>query len=363
MRQQRLAARLPILVSTVLPLLAAAPAARAATLVVANKAEATVSLVDLDTGEVRATLPTGQGPHEVAVSPDGRRALITDYGAREPGSTLTLIDIPEARVVKTIDLGQYRRPHGVAWLDEGRAVVTAEDNQALLTVDVAAGEVAAAVSTGQQVSHMVAVTPDGSRAFVANIGSGSITAIDLAADKRLGDVATGQGAEGIDVSPDGKQVWVSNRAEDTVTVVDAATLEVLAKVKIDPAPGKERAFSIRAKLTPDGRRVLVTNPASGDLAVLDAASRTVERRVGFAGKVQLKASADRLFRDRFGDSSVPIGVIVEPGGARAYVAHAHADAITAVDLTTWEVVATFTAGREPDGMGYSPLAVAGGKAE
>jgi hypothetical protein len=47
------------------------PVAQGATLVVANKAEATVSLIDLDSGDVVATLGTGEGPHEVGISPDG----------------------------------------------------------------------------------------------------------------------------------------------------------------------------------------------------------------------------------------------------------------------------------------------------
>ena len=51
----------------------------AATLIVANKAEATVSLIDLASGKVAATLPVGTGPHEVAVSPDGRLALIANF--------------------------------------------------------------------------------------------------------------------------------------------------------------------------------------------------------------------------------------------------------------------------------------------
>ena len=94
------------------------PVADAATLVVANKAEATVSLIDLENGGVVATLPTGEGPHEVAVSPDGRFALVTNYGTREQdGNSLTLIDIAAAEVVSTIELGEYRKPHGIEWLD------------------------------------------------------------------------------------------------------------------------------------------------------------------------------------------------------------------------------------------------------
>lgn len=320
----------------------------AATLLVANKAEATVSLVDLGSGKVAATLPVGTGPHEIAVSPDGKLALVANYGGQQPGSSLTLLDVPGAKVVKTIDLGEYRRPHGLVFLAGGRALVTVEANKALLEVDVTAGKVTRAVSTGQEVSHMVAVTPDGSRAFIANIGSGSMTAVDLKAGKSLGDVKTGAGAEGIDVTPDGKQVWITNREADTVTVVDAKTLEMLGSVP-------SASFPIRAKATPDGKHVLVSNAKSGDLSVFTAADRKLARRMTL--QVASAADKDGRLMGNFGDSSVPIGILIEPDGKRAFVAHANGDAISIVDLVKWERIGSLTAGKEPDGMGYSKLDV------
>ena len=151
-----------MLVAVALTLLAAAPAA-SGTLVVLNKAEATASLIDLASGAVAVTLPTGEGPHEAATSPDGRLVLAANYGTSQaPGSTLTVIDVPGARVVKTIALGKYRRPHGVQWLADGRhALVTCEGSKALVIVDVEAGTVAGAIDTGQEVSHMVAATRTG----------------------------------------------------------------------------------------------------------------------------------------------------------------------------------------------------------
>ena len=337
----------PLLLLTLLSL---PVSTQAATLIVANKAEATVSLVSLPEGKVVSTLPVGTGPHEVAVSPSGRLALIANYGGpgqAGAGSTLTLIDVPAAKVVKTIDLGEFRRPHGVLFSDERRALVTAEANKALLEVDTETGKVTRSVATGQEVSHMVAVTPNGSRAFVANIGSGSITAVDLKGGKHLKDVPTGKGAEGIAVTPDGKQVWVTNREADTVTVIDATTLAVLADL-----PSAD--FPIRAEATPDGKRVLVSNAQSGDLSVFTTADRKLERRVPLA----TEASPDREGR-MLGDmqSSLPIGIEIAPDGRRAYIAHAGADAISIVDLESWKKVGSLTAGKEPDGMGYSKLDV------
>lgn len=322
---------------------------QAATLIVANKAEATVSLVDLTSGKVAATLPVGTGPHEVAVSRDGRLALIANYGTGpQPGSTLTLIDVPGAKVVKTIDLGEYRKPHGMVWIGDSRALVTSEASKALLEIDVESGKLVRALATGQEVSHMVAVTPDGSRAFVANIGSGGITAFDLKDGKKLADVATAAGAEGIAVTPDGRQVWVTNRAADTVTVLDTATLKA---VKTFEAP----SFPIRAEATPDGKRVLVSLARSGDLAVFSTSGLALERRMPLAAPPAADRGG-RLLAD-FGDSSVPIGIEIAPDGKRAYVAHANADQISIVDLTEWKKVGSLTAGKEPDGMGMSVLSV------
>ena len=152
-----------------LPVLLAAllltPVAHGATLAVANKAEATVSLIDLDSGNVVATLATGEGPHEIGISPDGRFALVTNYGTRERGgNSLTLIDIPAAGVMKTIDLGEYGRPHGVEWLDDESAAVTVEANKALIVVDIAREKVTQSIGTDQEISHMVALDPERGRA-------------------------------------------------------------------------------------------------------------------------------------------------------------------------------------------------------
>ncbi len=72
--------RKPIQLVLILTIVAAPfTSASAGTLVVANKSEATVSLVDTGTKEIRATLPTGNAPHEVDVSPNGRLALVGNF--------------------------------------------------------------------------------------------------------------------------------------------------------------------------------------------------------------------------------------------------------------------------------------------
>ena len=326
------------------------PQALAATLVVANKAEATASLINLDNGEVVATVPTGEGPHEVGISPNGKFALVTNYGSRgSRGQSLTLIDLAAAQVTKTIDLDNYQAPHGVEWLDNERAAVTVEANKALIVVHVGNGEVVQSIDTDQDVSHMVALDPARKRAYTTNMGSASITVIDLENNERISNVTTGQGAEGLAVSGVNGQIWVTNRDADTLTVLDADTL---ATVKEFSSPG----FPIRATATPKGQ-VLVTRARAGDVVVYDATTFSEVRTVAF--DINNMGAEGRLFGDRFGDSSVPIGVVVDDTGEHAFVAHANADVITEIDLSSGEIVRLLRAGKEPDGMGWSSYDIEG----
>ncbi len=323
-------------------------AAGEGTLVVLNKADSTASLLDLGTGAVAATLPTGEGPHEAATSPDGRIVAVTNYGTRgAAGGSLTVLDVPGARVVRTVGVGAGSRPHGIVFLDARRVLVTAEGARALLVVDLERGAVEASVDTGQDVSHMVAATPEGRRAFVASIGSGTVTAIDVPGRRVLAQIRTGAGAEGIAVRPGGREIWVTNRAADTVSVVDAASLAVVAQIPC-------ASFPIRVAFTPDGRRALVTNARSGDVAVIDANERRVAERM--SAKLGAAGGEGRLLAF---EGATPIGVLVAPGGGRAFVAHANADAVAELDLGTGKVVRILRAGREPDGMAFSRHAVEG----
>jgi len=135
--------------------LVAAPAVTADVLLVGNKSAHTLWALDLASGERQAEFETGIGPHEVEVSSDQRYAVVSNYGDREaPGNTLTVIEWPSERVVRTIDLGADTRPHGMAFLTGHRLAVTTEGSNSLLVVDVGLGTV---VSLSSHVGALPAV--------------------------------------------------------------------------------------------------------------------------------------------------------------------------------------------------------------
>jgi YVTN family beta-propeller protein len=198
-------------------------AATAETLLVVRKTDNALDFVDPGSGLRLASVSLGNAPHEVSVAPDGRRAVVSNYGTRDqPGSTLSIVDLEQPREVGRIDLGTHTRPHGVTWLAPDRIAVTTEGSKHLLVVEPSTGRLVSEIATGQDVSHMVAVSTDGARAYVANSGSGSVTAIDPAAGRKLADIATGKGTEAIAVAADGQEIWVGARADGQIVIVNSA---------------------------------------------------------------------------------------------------------------------------------------------
>jgi len=318
------------------------------TLIVLNKSDATASLIDPESGETRSQLPTGDGPHEVAVSPDGKIAVVADYGGQTAGNTLTVIDLATGRVRSTVDLEANERPHGIQFVGgNSRVIVTIETLNRVLLVDLDKGRVRKAIDSKAGGTHMLVASPDGKRAYTANIADGSVSVLDLEEGRYVKTIPTGAQCEGIDISPDGKEVWTSNRGADTLSVIDTATLEEVAELPC-------AAFPIRLKFTPDGSRVVVSNANSSEVAVFDAETREEVGRISIDFDV-VDGAGSRLFGESFAGSATPIGVLITHDGKRAFVAAANADVVTLLDLEAMSVVRGYRTGHEPDGLGWTPL--------
>lgn len=307
-------------------------------LIVLNKSDHEAALVDPATLKTVAKLATGRGPHEVAVSPDGRLAYVSNYGMYavfregerrdEPGNTLTVLDLIVRAVKDTFDLGSYTKPHGIIVSRDGKRLwVTCEGAQAVLELAADTGKILAAWKTDQETSHMIVPSADEGKLFVSNIRSGSATVIDRASGQ-VTSLATAAGAEGIDRSHDGREVWVTNRSDSSISVIDTARDTVVAKV----ASGGD--MPIRVKFTPDGTQAWVSNARSNAVTVLDAKSRQP------IGTVAVGA--------------MPVGIQMSPDGGRAFVANTNDNLVTVIDVRTRKVVGTFTTGNEPDGMAWVP---------
>ena len=315
-----------VLLILALPLTAAAQASR---LVVLNKEDATLVVVDPGSGKILGKVATGEGPHEVALSADGRTAYVGNYGTGPaPGTSISVIDLTAMKEVRRVELAPLRRPHGI-WFADGKVYFTAEANRLVARLDPASGNVDWMMGTGQASTHMVWVNADASRIYTANIGSNSMTIMERGNNPQAWNVTTvpvGRGPEGFDVTADGRELWVAHSQDGGVSILSLADKKVTATIDA------QTKRSNRLKLTPDGRLALISDLDSGDLVVIDVAARKVSKRVPLGRMVE--------------------GILIPPDGARAYVAVTGDNQIAVVDLKTLEVASRIEPGRGPDGMAW-----------
>lgn len=329
-------------------LLLAGTGAFAETLLVVRKTDHAVDYIDPGSGLRLATVATGFAPHEISVSPDGRRAVVSNYGTRDrPGASVSIIDLEQPREIRRIDLAMHTRPHGVAWYAPDRVAVTTEGSRSLLVVDPDAGRVVQAIATDQDTSHMVAVSADASRAYVTNIGSGTTSVIDLREARKLADLPTGAGSEALALSADGRELWVAARSAGEIVIVDTGALAIAARV---PSPG----MPIRIAFAADGRTALVTCAQSSEVALFDRDRRTeLGRR-----KVQVPpapGAAQRPFAQLAPGSALPVGLLWSRDGRTAYVAATMVDRVIRLDGASLEVLGSVEVGGEPDGLGLTDV--------
>ena len=159
--------------------LAAATLAAAETpspaLLVLNKDDNALAIVDPVSKNVVARVPTGQAPHEAAVSDDGKLAYAANYGAGQtPGNTISVIDLVAQKELHRVDLGPMGRPHGLFFAD-GKAYFTAELAKLIGRYDPATNKGDWLLGTGQNGTHMILLSQDRSHIFTSNIASNSIT--------------------------------------------------------------------------------------------------------------------------------------------------------------------------------------------
>jgi len=283
-------------------------------LVVAYMGDSQVALVDGTTFQTLVTLEAGKSPHEVRVSPDGRRAYVA------AGKTITALDLKSRKVKANFDLGSYSA-HDIRVSRDGRRIWAAcAGAQTILELDAETGKTLKAYKTEQQGSWFVEVTADERKLYTPNLEGKSVSVIERATG-RVKVIRFEHPVYGIDITPDGRQVWVSGR---DLAVIDTAADEVVATIKTPEAD------TGRIRITPDGRKVVVA--LSRTLAVFDAQTRRLLSETALAAS--------------------PKVLTLSGDGRRAFLTNPGDNSISVVDIVAGRPLGVFPSGKRPDGIGW-----------
>lgn len=226
-----------------------------------NWAGDTISVVDLASQAVTATIPVGGVPRWIALTRDGKTGLVTNFR----GKSLSVLDLEKNVETRKI-FGIQNPRHIVMNADDSIAYVTDREGGKLHAVSLAKKKVIWSVRVGNR-PKTVDLSNDGLYAFTANYGSNDMSVVRLKDHKLIATVPAGASPSGLEVAPDGKSVWVSNWYDYDVTIVDVAwpagPQETLpAEIGTAP-PGSRPMFpkgSISKKLVADSTPPAVLTP-------------------------------------------------------------------------------------------------------
>jgi YVTN family beta-propeller protein len=301
-------------------------------LLVLEKDDHSLAIVDPTALKVVARVEAGPDPHEVVASEDGKFAYISNYGAfSNPQHTLSVVDLVAQKALPPIDLSPLLAPHGLQFMN-GKVYFTVEGSKAIGSYNPTTQRVDWILGIGQNRTHMLVVAKDMSHIFTSDVNSDAITILD---SDRHADVSgwtethvpVGKGPEGFDVSPDGKVLWAANAHDGTVSIIDVATKKVVQTVDARVKSAN------RLKFTPDGRYALISLLGGSDLVVMDARSRAVIKGVNLGG-----GSA---------------GILMNPNGRLAYVAVSRGNYVSVINLETLQIDGRIPTGKGPDGMAWA----------
>lgn len=303
-------------------------------LLVANKGDNSIGIIDPVAGKQIAEIPEGGVTgHELTTSRDGKLAYVPIYGnsgVGQPGtdgSNMVVIDIAGRKVVGSLDFGKGVRPHlPVLGPQNGLLYVSTELEKAITIIDPATLKIVGSVPTGEEQSHMFAITHDGHRAYTANVGPGTVSALDLDARKVIAIIPVSPQVQRISLSADDKFAFTSDVTKPRLAVIDTITNKLKSWV---PLPG----LGYGSAATADGKWLIIALPPMNQVAAVDLKTMKVAHTVDVGMRTQ--------------------EVLLAPDGKMAYVSCDQAGKVAAINLTNWKLERVIDAGKGADGLAWA----------
>jgi DNA-binding beta-propeller fold protein YncE len=305
-------------------------------LVVDNKGDQTLSIADVNVGLQVGVIPEdARTGHEVAISPDGKRAFVPIYGSAgvgQPGTDgqfVREINLASREIIGTLDFHKGVRPHcAVFGPENGLLYVTTELENSVTIINPRSLKIVGSIPTGSPQSHMLAITHDGRLGYTANVKPGSVSVLDLEEKKLVTTIPIAPVTQRIALSADDRWAFTADQTAARLVVIDTQTNAVSSSI---PLPGL--AFGTAA--TPNGRWLIAALPAVSMVALVDLNTMSVVRTLNVP--------------------KAPQEVLIRPDGEMAYVSCDSSGQIAAIDVDTWRLERLIAVGPMCDGLGWARL--------
>jgi YVTN family beta-propeller protein len=186
--------------------------------------------VDVATLRKTGVVEVGSTPKFLAVTPDGKRLLVSNWCSGD----VTIVDLPTFQPIRRVRVGWH--PRGLAF-DTGSnvAYVAVWDLTAVAKIDLRTFEVTYVRNVGHNPRHLL-MDPSGRYLYASLNGGGRIAKVDTATDRVVARVHTGREPRSMAIAADGRSLYVVNYTSGTASKVRTRDMTVLQTVRTDHHP-------------------------------------------------------------------------------------------------------------------------------
>lgn len=263
-----------------------------AAFVVGEKLSGSIGFYDANFHRI-GDVKVGTHPHEIVLTPEGKTLYVADNGVMwmtetGPGeNTVSIVDIASMKRTATINLGEFRRPHGITYdASSNRVYVTTEKPSRLLVLDPRSLKVIRTYDVKGQAPHIVKLGPEREWAYVSNTDTGTLSAIELNSGAVI-SMPSGERPQGQAMSPDGRTIFVANSGGNSISIFD---LEQKKNVGSITTKGKA---PVRLVVSRDGRTLIYALQEGRTVGFADIASRKEILEIPLGGRpVSMSLSLD-----------------------------------------------------------------------
>ena len=288
-----------------------------------NEGSGDISIIDIGTQEVTATVDAGLRIRWFSNRFfDGKRVWTID--ADFENAEVIVFDPWTLQTIKRIPFGKGPSMSLELSPDFKFAITISPGTDEVVVIDTATYEIVRRIPVGKFPCDLT-LSLDGKLAFVVERDQDTLSVVDWRNGKTLKTVALKDLSRPhmLTLSPDGTKLWVQERDAAKLSVYDAESLNRVVRLPVGRAP-------ITTEFTPSGRTTLTTHIGQSFLKVFDADS------FGEIKTIQVGQS--------------PVNSIFEPGGRYAYVTNRQSNSVSIIDTVPWEEIKTIKVGTHPFGI-------------
>jgi len=299
--------------------------------VVGEKAAGSIGFYDAEFHRIGGA-KVGTHPHEIALSPDRKTLYVADNGVMwmtetsAGDNTVSIVDIASMKRTATIDLGQFRRPHGITYdASSNHVYVTTEKPSKLLVLDPKTLKIVRTYDVKGQAPHIVKLDHHREWAYVSNTDTGTLSAIKLSSGEVI-SMPSGERPQGQAMSPDGRTIFVANSGGNSISIFDLQQKKNVGHIETS---GKA---PVRLVVTNDGKTLIYALQEGRTVGFADIASRKELLEIPLGGR--------------------PVSMSLSLDGKMAYCSVQEEDEINIISVAERKVLRVV---HTPKGMGPDPV--------